>query len=107
MSPSKCTSCGTFVKSDERYCSSCGENNPKFVEVSQSSTSSTSYSSNSSSSNSNSTDTRSGIGWLILGLFLPLVGYILFFSLKKENPTASSMSLTGAIIGTLIGLNFI
>ena len=104
MSQSKCSSCGTFVKSDERYCSSCGENNPKFVEVSQSSMSSSSYSSNSSSSNSNSTDSSSGIGWFFLGLFFPYIGFILYFTFKNENPTASTMSSSGAWIGLIIGI---
>jgi hypothetical protein len=103
MAEHKCPSCSNFVNTNERYCLNCGENNAKFSE-------NTTFSSTSNpSSNSTTTNTSqgSGFGWFILGLFLPLVGYILFFSLKKENPTASSMSLTGAIIGTLIGLFFI
>jgi hypothetical protein len=106
MQEFKCPSCGSLVNEEERYCSRCGENNSKFVEVSQSNTSSTPNSSNSSSSYSNSTDTSSGIGWFFLGLFFPLVGFILYFSFKNENPTASTMSSSGAWIGLIIGIFF-
>jgi hypothetical protein len=102
MADFKCPSCGSLVSEDERYCSSCGENNPKFLEVIQSKNESSSYtSSNNSSSYSNSTNQGSGIGWFLLGLYFP-IGFILFFSLKRENPTASSMSFGGAVIGFCI-----
>ncbi len=102
MANLKCSSCGTMVSSDDRYCTHCGENNPKFVEV-KTTTSSTSYSTSSSYSSSNTVQEGSGIGWFFLALFIPYVGIILYFSFKKEKPNASSMSLTGAIIGFVIG----
>lgn len=102
MQEFKCPSCGSLVNEEQRYCSRCGENNSKFVEVSQSNTSNTPNSSNSSSSYSNSTDTSSGIGWFLLGLFFPFVGFILYFAFKKEKPNASLMSSSGAWIGIII-----
>jgi hypothetical protein len=104
MANLKCSSCGTLVTTEDRYCQNCGENNPKFVEVkTTTSSSSTSYSSNNSYSSSTPIQEGSGVGWFFLGLFIPYVGIILYFSFKREKPNASSMSLTGAIIGFVIG----
>jgi uncharacterized OB-fold protein len=102
MANAKCPGCGAVVTSDDRYCQQCGENNPQFVEV-EVTTATPSYSASSSYSNSTPAQEGSGVGWFFLGLIIPYVGIILFFSFKKEKPNASSMSLTGAIIGFVIG----
>jgi hypothetical protein len=38
-------------------------------------------------------------GWFILGLFIPIAGFILYFAFKSDKPKASSASITGAFIG--------
>ncbi len=107
MSEFKCPSCGSLVSEEERYCSSCGENNPKFVEVTQTNHSNSSYtSSNPSSSYSNAPSSSSGFGWFVLGLFFPFIGFILYFAFKKDNPTASTMSSSGAWVGLIIAIFF-
>jgi uncharacterized membrane protein YvbJ len=107
MAQNKCTNCGSFVGEDERYCQSCGENNPKFVEDSQNNQSNTVYSSNNASTSySNTPSSSGGFGWFILGLFFPLVGFILYFAFKKDNPTASTMSSSGAWVGLIIAIFF-
>jgi hypothetical protein len=90
-----------MVSSDDRYCTHCGENNPKFVEV-KTTTSSTSYSTTSTYSSSNTVQEGSGIGWLFFGLFFPFIGIILYFSFKREKPNAAGMSLTGAVIRIIL-----
>ena len=101
MANLKCSSCGTMLSSDDRYCTHCGENNPKFVEV-KTTISSTSYSTTSTYSSSNTVQEGSGIGWLFFGLFFPFIGIILYFSFKREKPNAAGMSLTGAVIRIIL-----
>lgn len=45
------------------------------------------------------TPEKSGIGWGILGFFVPLVGFILFHVWKNEKPKQANASGTGALIG--------
>ena len=100
MASLKCSSCGTLVTTEDRYCQNCGENNPKFVEVkTTTSSSSTSYSSNHSYSSSTPAREGSGVGWFFFALFFPYISIFLYFSFKKDEPNAASMSLTGSIIG--------
>jgi hypothetical protein len=99
MANLKCSSCGTLVTTEDRYCQNCGENNPKFIEVkTTTSSSSTSYSSNNSYSSSTPVQEGSGLGWFFLALFIPIIGFLIHFVLKDERPNAASNSFTGAVI---------
>jgi uncharacterized membrane protein YvbJ len=102
MATAKCSGCGALLTVDDRYCQQCGENNPQFNEV-EVQTANASHLTSSPSSSAKPVQEGSGIGWLFLGLIIPFIGIILFFSFKKEKPNASSMSLIGAIIGFVIG----
>jgi uncharacterized OB-fold protein len=105
MANLKCSSCGTLVTTEDRYCQNCGENNPKFIEVkTTTSSSSTSYSSNNSYSSATTVQENSGIGWLFFGLFFPIIATILFFVFRNDKPNAAGMNLTGAAIRLFITL---
>lgn len=43
-------------------------------------------------------------GWLVLGLFIPLVGLILFLVWRKTKPVSSKASGIGAIIGVVLNI---
>lgn len=43
-----------------------------------------------------------GIGWGILGYFVPMSGIILFFIWKNEKPKTAKALLIGAIIGFIV-----
>lgn len=44
------------------------------------------------------------IGWGILGFFIPLVGFILFFVWRNTKPQSARVSLIGAVIGLCLGI---
>lgn len=46
-----------------------------------------------------------GVGWIILALLLPIVGFILYFVWKSNYPKKASHILVAAIIGFVV--NFI
>ena len=103
MASLKCSSCGTLVNIDDRYCQNCGENNPKFVEVkTTTSSSSTSFSSNNSYSSTTPVEEGSGIGWFFLALCIPIIGFLIHFSLKDVRPNAASNSFAGAVINLVL-----
>jgi hypothetical protein len=110
MAEHLCQNCSTSLDSSVSYCEHCGENNPHYVkppkkegiEYQQT------YSSTSSSyQRPYAVPTKqegSGVGWLILGLFFPLFGLILYFVFKQEKPVAANRSITGAAIGVFLNL---
>jgi RNA polymerase subunit RPABC4/transcription elongation factor Spt4 len=103
MAQLKCGNCGAYLTTDDRYCQSCGENNSKFIDPKESS-SNQNQQSTTHYSYTNSNRESSGVGWFFLGLFFPLVGFILYFTLKNDKPTASSMSAAGAWVGLFIAI---
>jgi uncharacterized membrane protein YvbJ len=111
MAYTKCKNCGNSLTADDRYCQQCGENNSKFVsEVSNEASKNKEIIESSSTGQRQTYAARpqegQGIGWFVLGLMIPLVGFILYFSFKPDKPNSSSMSLSGAIIGSVIGAIF-
>ena len=105
----KCSKCGNSLTTDDRYCQQCGENNAKFVSQSAMQTSPQDEVVQPPRSSPQPTyysrpQEGQGVGGFILGFMLPFVGFILYFSFKTDKPNASSMSLTGAIIGAIIGV---
>lgn len=47
---------------------------------------------------------RGGIGWGILGFFIPIVGIVLFFVWRKNNKKSSKAAGIGALIGVIISV---
>lgn len=47
---------------------------------------------------------KGGIGWAILGFFIPIVGLILFFIWKKDKPGDAKMAGIGALISVILGI---
>ena len=113
MAEHVCRNCSTSLDLSVSYCEQCGENNPHYIKPTNKDREEYQQSPSSSSSSYNRPYARplvqegSGVGWLFLGLFFPLIGFILYFVFKKERPVASKQSLTGAIIGFVIGFIFL
>ena len=42
------------------------------------------------------------IGWTVLGFFIPIVGFILYFVWKNNKPCCAKMSLIGGVIGFIL-----
>jgi hypothetical protein len=113
MSEHTCQNCKNAIYIYQSYCENCGENNPKYVKPKTESfdVPPPSNSSNYSNTNQNyysykpsTTEEGTTVGWFILGLFFPIVGFILYFSFKKDKPKASNSSVTGAFIGLFFNL---
>lgn len=45
---------------------------------------------------------KGNAGWLVLGLFFPLIGLILYLVWKNDRPGDSKMAGKGALIGVII-----
>jgi hypothetical protein len=109
MAEHVCRNCSTSLDPSVSYCEQCGENNPYYVKPSKKEREAYQQSYSSSSSAYQRPYAKpiaqegSGVGWLFLGLIIPILGFILYFVFKSERPVASKQSLTGAIIGSVIG----
>lgn len=108
MGSNTCRNCNGSLSAHQSYCEQCGENNPNYVKLTNSN--SEPFSSNSTTSSkqtspfSYSVPPQEGtaVGWFFVGLFFPIIGFILAFSFKNDKPKAYSASLTGAIIRLII-----
>lgn len=49
---------------------------------------------------------KGNIGWAILGFFIPIVGWILYFSWKNSKPGNAKMAGIGGIAGFCFNLFF-
>ena len=61
-----CSNCGEKLGCDQEVCLNCG----KIIKVQM----------------SNSIIDKGGIGWGLLGFFVPIVGFLLYLFWKDENP---------------------
>lgn len=52
------------------------------------------------------TEKKGNAGWLVLGLFIPLVGFILWLVWKNDRPGDSKMAGIGALIGFIVSFVF-
>ena len=48
--------------------------------------------------------TQGSFGWAVLGFFIPIVGWILYFSWKNTKPGDAKMAGLGGVVGFLINL---
>lgn len=53
--------------------------------------------------NDNNTNEKGNAGWLVLGLFFPLIGLILWLVWKDDKPADSKQAGKGALIGVIVG----
>lgn len=56
------------------------------------------------SENKNTEEAEANIGWLILGLFIPIVGLILFIVWSNTRPGDSKYAGIGALVGFIISI---
>lgn len=107
-----CKYCGAKLFDDnDKFCPYCGKNikgeNSNNVDSDYSDDNSHNnyednnyngnYDNNYNSYSSNSNDSGSA-GWLVLGLFFPIIGLILYFCFKNEMPQNAKMCLTGSLV---------
>jgi uncharacterized membrane protein YvbJ len=91
------------------YCQNCGAENPEVATFCSKcgttikNVSNQTVSANYSTQVSNTNDTK-GIGWFILCFLFPIVGFVLFFVWKNNNPNRASWVLTAAGVGFGVGL---
>jgi heme/copper-type cytochrome/quinol oxidase subunit 2 len=82
---SYCSNCGQEIKAGADICLSCG----KIV--------------GGQNKVASSSDTG-GLMWTVLGFFLPLIGLILYFVWKTEQPKNAASAGKGALIGVVVSV---
>ena len=85
-----CYKCGKQIDENSRYSSWCGAN--------------VAESSQKSLEEEFAYDPRDkgGIGWMVLGFFIPLVGLILFLAWTRSWPNNSKAAGLGALLGVVV-----
>ena len=84
-----CGNCGNKVNENEIYCSRCGV--------------SLNNNNNSYSNDVSNINDDGGLGWAVLGYFIPLVGLILYIAWNKEKPKTAKAVGKGALISVIVG----
>lgn len=111
-----CSNCGLKIDDDSTHCPYCGKpvvtvidttndnektsstNNETFDDINSSHSAS-----NQSQKKVSSNDNSSG-WWIVLGIFMPLIAFILFFVYRENMPKASKMCGIGALVGICINV---
>ena len=121
----QCKRCGANINEGTNYCSVCGEFNPVNPYTNQPANNGYSFQQQMNNGqqynqqmyngqqynppfapyNPNVTNDSGSIGWGILGFFIPLVGWILFFIWKNSKPQTAKVAGIGGVIGFIV--NFI
>lgn len=83
-----CRTCGTQLEQNTAFCPKCG----------------TSIQGTPVVPNPSSQVEESTVGWLLLGLFFPLVGFILWLVWKDDKPARSKAAGKGALIGVIVSV---
>ncbi len=95
-----CPKCGTEIQADAKFCRNCGE--PLAT------SSVTNIYQNISENSGNYAEKRNdgpvNIGFIILSLLIPLVGFILYFTWKREQPQKAGGILIWAFVGVVVNL---
>lgn len=82
-----CTNCGNEINSEAVFCPHCGVQIKSMTK-----------------SSSDSAYDSGGLGWGILGFFIPLAGLILYVIWKDEKPKSAKSAGIGALIYVIFGL---
>jgi len=85
-----CGNCGNKVNENENFCPRCG------IGLN------TSNEYNTYSNQTSIVNDDGGIGWGVLGYFIPLVGLILYFVWKNERPKTAKALGKGALISVVV-----
>ena len=85
-----CRQCGKVLEEGDDYCPKCGA--PQHDAPS--------YETPSSSAAAD----RGGIGWTILGFFIPLAGLIIYLLWKDQKPNTAHMAGLGALVWLIVWL---
>lgn len=88
-----CRKCGQEIHDEAVICPHCG--------------CSTGYNPNVNNSNTNgiyNNDDSTSTGWMVLGIFFPVIALILYFVWKNEKPLRASSLIKGAIIGFIVSI---
>lgn len=83
-----CRTCGTQLEQTMAFCPKCG----------------TSIQGTPVVSNPSSQAEESTVGWLLLGFFLPLVGFIIWLVWRNDKPARSKAAGKGALIGMIVSV---
>ena len=94
-----CKNCGMKMNEQDSYCSNCGTavQNGSFQ---QGATSQQPVSRPAPIAHTNKYDFL----WILLGLIIPLAGFIIFLVWKDSNPKAAKYAGVGALITTCLGI---
>lgn len=84
-----CRYCGKEIEGDASFCPYCGASQAPRQE---------------GSAGGAQPVEESGVGWGILGFFVPLVGLILFLIWKDEHPARSKGAGIGALVSVCLGV---
>ena len=92
-----CKHCGSEIPDTAKYCPLCGKEcgDNYFDELPQ-----TAYNYNGQEKD-NAADTGR-FAWAVLGFFFPIVGFILYFVMRKDKPRTAKKLLIGAIVGAAV-----
>lgn len=86
---------GKILKSEVMICQKCGSQNPDHVKFCNS-CGNLLFADNS--------ETKLHPGFIVLAILIPLVGYIQYFTWKKEAPQKAQNIIVWAIVGTVLNL---
>ena len=90
-----CQHCGRQLDDNDKFCTSCGTQTPSATEPT-----SVYYTPEPSAPPAE----EASAAWWWLGFVEPLIGLLLFFSLKKLLPAASRKVGKGALVGAIVGV---
>lgn len=102
----KCSSCGTDLQDEYKVCPNCGspvEDTQSQVQ-SQSNVEANIVNEQPFQQNVNQVEQKGNFGWAVLGFFIPIVGWILYFVWKNQKPGDAKMAGIGGIVGFIINL---
>lgn len=87
-----CRNCGTKLEDKDTHCPNCGEpveTKPTFVEVRR---------------RDDEVEDVGSFGWVVLGFFIPLAGFILFCVWNSSKPKSAKQAGIGALISIILNL---
>ena len=87
-----CPKCGVLNSEDARFCKNCGSS----MQPAQSF--------NQSQVVDEKKDESAGVAFIILSLLIPIIGFILYFSWKKEQPKKANSLLPWAFVGIVVNV---
>ena len=105
-----CSRCGKIIEDGEKFCSGCGQ--PVVQTADPYATQSTTYAGNQTvttqfggqNQNTMVIEERASFWWFVLGLVMPLAGFIMYFVYRRQFPNRAKKLLYGGIAGAIFGV---